>query len=189
MTTRHPTTRRRNRPRRRAPRNRSRSLATDILFVIGLAATLVVLAVAVFRYFPLRRQSDESPRTAAFTCPSTTLAAQAESSDLILTGSVLAVIPGDPYAQVLVTPIRVYRGSLPTSGLTILANPTDANSNAGGQGDLHFTSHDPPYLLFLRPSSDSAFMTSRCNGSRRLGSGLTAEETAVLGTGAAAPTL
>jgi hypothetical protein len=103
-----------------------------------------------------------------------------DSADLILTGMVFAVVPGEPYAKVLITPQRVLRGVVPKNGIVLLALP-EQTGGGSVSADLHFSSMDEPYLLFLKSSSDGTYTTSQCDGSRLLGDGLTTEEQLELG--------
>jgi len=106
-------------------------------------------------------------------------------ADIILIGSVFAVLQNnDGSADVLITPQNFYKGSEPERGITIAARPATGGEIGGsGNSDLHFSSDDPPYLFFLTERSDGRFQTSRCDGSRLLGQGLTTGEQAALGSG------
>jgi hypothetical protein len=117
-------------------------------------------------------------RVSVFSCPERTVAEQAARADLIMTGEVTGVLPGEPYGRVMIRPIHVYKGQ-PGAPTFILARPKTDLTVSSNPGDLHFQSDQPPYLLFLRQIS-GGFLTSRCDGSRFLGDGLTSDEKTVL---------
>ncbi len=118
-------------------------------------------------------------------CSFRTLADRVGAADVILTGQVFAVIPSGPGAEVIISPLRLYRGTLPVRGIQIVARPMKppARLARSGQPELTFASDQPPYLLFLQSRADGKFDTSACAGSRTLGSGLTPEEVQLLGAG------
>lgn len=138
--------------------------------VVGVAAVLLV--TGIWWLWPMPATSVK--------CPKRTAAQNAERADLIMIGSVVIVLPGDPYAQVMVHPDKTYKGS-PSNAVKIFAQPSNLNATSNDviNGDLHFASTQPPYLLFLQKSGDG-YTTSKCDGSRSLGSGLTADEKAAL---------
>ena len=116
-------------------------------------------------------------------CPAT-LPERVAAADVIVSGSVFMVIPGGSSgAQVIIDPIKVYKGQVDTptviinarddAGVTTLA--TDSHQN------IHFQSGQPPYLLFLLQEADGTFLTSQCAGTRFLETGLTSEEQQLLG--------
>lgn len=115
-------------------------------------------------------------------CEQLPLSASFQRANLILSGSVFAVTPGrDGLADVLITPNDIYKGTPPATGIVLAAFPTTSAGQTDSLGSLHFTSDDPPYFLVLRARADGRFDTSRCDGSRLLGAGLTREEHDALG--------
>jgi hypothetical protein len=141
---------------------------------VGAVATAIITASLVV----------QQQRVSALPTPCTpdTLASNISRADLILTGSVFLVVPdGLTYAYVLITPQRVYKGVLPPQGIRIRALATTEGSGIT-LDDLHFTSQQPPYLLFLQQQTDGTYRTSKCVGSRLLGGGLTPAEQLVLET-------
>lgn len=105
-------------------------------------------------------------------------------ADLIVTGNVFAVIPGPTGADVLINVDQVYKGTVPERGITIAALDAEKmNEERSIDGtDLHFASGQPPYLLYLHEREDDRYHTSRCDGSRFLGEGLSSEEQQFLGS-------
>lgn len=154
-----------------------------MLRTFALVIVSAGIALAAFLLIPSRNNGNTNAptTTAPRTCTPLSLADAKAEADLILTGTVFAVVPGEPYARVLITPERVFTGTVPDTGVTVLAQSGGTTSGSGG--DLHFTSADPPYLLFLRDRGDGTYTTSRCNGSRLFGAGLTDEEQHLLGSG------
>lgn len=148
---------------------------------------LAALAVTAFGFvtFP-RQQSSSQLVPTAVSCPTLSIEERTARADLIVTGSVFAVLPLEgSLTRVLVEADRVYKGAVPEKGIEVVAigiKPEERISVPGG--DLHFTSNDPPYLLFLRQREDGRYLTSRCDGSRVLGSGFNTEEGALLRQGA-----
>ncbi|MEK7631961.1 MAG: hypothetical protein AAB445_03805 [Patescibacteria group bacterium] len=144
------------------------------VFMIGAIITAVLAATLVIdRKQPAAEQSAN--------CTPLSLAESVARADLILTGKVFLVVPAEPgYATVLITPQHFYKGTLPALGVRIRALATTEGENIPAD-DLHFASNQPPYLLFLEQDADGVYRTSKCMGSRLLGSGLTAEEQALLG--------
>lgn len=109
---------------------------------------------------------------------SLTLAEQIAQADVILTGRVAMIIPGAPgQARVIIRPDHVYRGAISAATVTVLA-VDDLNQPSAGPTMLHLTSHDPPYLFYLRRVADDLYTTSRCQGTRLLGMGPSPLETA-----------
>lgn len=158
----------------------------------GLTFHQVFLTVIVFVFsissfiWVLTHRADEGPAgSVVYTCRQQSLSAKVESADLILTGNVFAVIPSQLGAEVIISPTQIYRGTLPVGGIQIVAQPNTSPSRAvtSEYQELNFTSGDPSYLLFLRQRTDGKYATSQCAGSRLLGEGLTAAETAILGLG------
>ncbi|GEM_PF-2345822 len=167
----------------------------SVTTIIGVFTALVVLGLGV--WYARSEKTDTAVtniQTFQITekkCSIQTTAEQAAAADLILTGEVFVVLPDEPDALVYMKPLTVYKG-LPPMPLIIRANAGE-NVPAGESGrrqiivlpdgsrqnELHFASEQPPYLLFLR-KSDNKFLTSRCDGSRVLGSGLNEGEQSVL---------
>lgn len=156
-----------------------------------LIVAVLVIGVGVWYAGSIKKAPDsvevQTTKITEKKCPAKTLAEQMGIADLILTGEVFVVLPDDTDALVYIKPLTVYKGSPPIP-LIIRAN-ADEGVPAGGSGqrqilvlpdgsrqnELHFASGQPPYLLFLR-KSDNKFLTSRCDGSRVLGSGLSTQE-------------
>lgn len=117
-------------------------------------------------------------------CEPTPLSEQVAAADAIVVGQVVVVLQGqvDGLADVYVHPTEVYKGVPEGNTLRLVARTSAGRSGSfsNSPADLHFTSSDPPYLLFLKQRSDGRFDTSACDGSRRLGQGLTEEETTLL---------
>ncbi|MFC1662978.1 hypothetical protein ACFL04_02290 [Patescibacteria group bacterium] len=119
-------------------------------------------------------------------CPDRTVDENILDADIIVIGSVFAVIPGQTGADVLITPTLLYKGAIPDNGIIIAASPAEGSEEQlmlEVKDDLHFASGQPPYLLFLRARQDDLFNTSKCYGSRALGEGLNEEEEILLGDG------
>lgn len=154
-------------------------LATFGVFVVValISAVMVILG-------PRRPAGVQSP-VVAIQCQQRMVRENFARADLVLTGTVFAVTGQGADASVHITPASVFKGRLPDRGVTIAARATGQGAAVGtATGDLHFQSDQPPYLLFLRQRSDGRYNTSRCDGSRLLGSGLTGREQKVLEAGA-----
>lgn len=156
-------------------RTRILAQAVALLFVIATGG-LLLLTLSERTVNSNTNASYKTP----WLCPRQTVEQRVAAADLIVTGTVFAVIPDNDEAGVLITPQRVYRGSLPPNGIVVAARSADRTTSNAVTGDLHFTSDDPPYLLFLKQRSDDRFATSACFGARLLGDGLTPEEQTVL---------
>jgi len=144
-----------------------------IVLVVG-AAVAAIVSVSMLSSHP-------APSTAKLTCVPIAPAVALERADLVLTGEVFLVVPaGGEYAHVLITPSRVYKGKTPPAGVRILALADTGTAAGQLPNDLHFASGQSPYLLFLRQGADGIYRTSRCDGSRLLGIGLTDAEAAAL---------
>lgn len=153
-------------------------LATQLAALLLVAATGGLLLLT----FSERTANGNlnAPYRASRPCLPQTIEQRVAAADLILTATVFAVIPDNDEASVLFTPQRVYRGSLPPIGIVVAARSAVSTTSNAATGDLHFTSDDPPYLLFLKQRSDGRFDTSACYGSRLLDKGLTSEEKTLL---------
>lgn len=150
-----------------------------ILIVVGAAIAVCVVA---YVFIQSSRDGDHE----RIVCGEITSYEAFTYADLIVTGDVFAIVPGDQYAQILFTPDWVYKGMIPDTGIQIASTAVDDTvkyPRGDVAPDLHFTSSDPPYLLYLRRRDDGTFSTSRCYGSRLLGAGLTADERVTLGDG------
>lgn len=144
-----------------------------IVLVVGAIVTVVITASMA-----IQQRSVATPSTS---CVPLALAESIARADLILAGEVFLVVPADPgYVTVLITSKNVYKGQVPTRGVRILAL-ADAGTTGVVSDDLHFSSNQPPYLLFLQQQTDGVYRTSKCVGSRILGDGLTAAEQEMLG--------
>lgn len=148
-------------------------------FIVLILAVVFVVFRAAFPPMPQTSTAPADRPREPFRCPVEAASERIARADLIVTGSVFAVIPGPTGADVLITPDRVYKGQAPKEGITITAKDAEAGVSLS-EGELHFRSVDPTYLLFLRQRSDGRFLTSRCDGSRFLGNGLSAEEEPLL---------
>lgn len=146
------------------------------LILIGTATSFTLL----FTRFKLA----DAPARVALICPVRSPDEQTARADLVIIGRVFAVLPGPTGGDVLITVDRALKGNAPLVGVTIAALDVAQPKERPGQlaGELHFASEQPPYLLFLRARSDGRYNTSRCDGSRFLGRGLTTEENQALGS-------
>ncbi|MEK7639706.1 MAG: hypothetical protein AAB424_00985 [Patescibacteria group bacterium] len=155
------------------PHGTHHHFARLLVLVVGAIVTVVITASMVVE--------QQSAATPSAPCVPLAIIDSVARADLILTGEVFLVVPADPgYATVLITPERVYKGEVLKAGVRIRAK---ADSLVGGSvlDDLHFASNQPPYLLFLQQDTDGLYRTSKCIGSRSLGSGLTVDERAAFG--------
>ncbi len=118
-------------------------------------------------------------------CATADIQDQLTAADLVLTGSVFAVLPAATGADVIIAPDRLYRGRLttPSPRIAALADQTGADTKKYTEGELHFASGQGRYLLFLHARSDGRYDTRACFGSRLLTKGLSPEETSALGAG------
>lgn len=145
-----------------------------LVLAMGAFGALIMTTTAI-------RTSLETTPAKLAACIPLTLADSVARADLVLTGDVFLVVPAEPgYASVLITPQKVLKGKVPSQGVRILAI-ADAGAAGSRSDDLHFTSNQPPYLLFLQQQPDGVYRTSKCVGSRLLGGGLTVEELAAFG--------
>lgn len=121
-------------------------------------------------------------------CVMMSTADQVQGADVVLSGTVAMVVPDTAdTARVIVQPDQVYRGRVSGGSLTLhAAADRGAVERSAGEGQLHFTSAQPPWLFFLYQQVDGTFTTSRCAGTRPLGTGLTVEEQQLLKAGVAA---
>jgi hypothetical protein len=157
---------------RRHPRRRS--IPQPVIVV----AAMVIIAVAIALLWPNKKTGITTTQ-----CPGQTLAQQAAAADVIMTGSVFMVLPDQDHALVIIDPIRIYKGQIDRPTIKIPAQADTAISSEQTTDILHFASGQPPYLLFLKHGSGQQYITARCFGTRELGSGLTAEERQILGSG------
>jgi hypothetical protein len=154
-----------------------------ILKLVGIIVVLVVVLLVI-------RLSDNLSSVDSDGCGITSSEVQVAAADLIVTGKVFAVIPADEMADVLIEPIHLYQGSRPDQGIIIAAQPLVENGNNARTAqinELHFASGQSPYLLYLIERSDGRYNTSRCDGSRLFGAGLSDEEQLILGDGLLVP--
>lgn len=153
---------------------------------MGIAVVILAVLIAAVFVVPRIVREPESGRSVTdvpkASCVALSAAERIARADLIVTGSVFAVLSGPTGADVLVTPDRVFKGQVPKEGITIAAKDAKAGVSLSEGGELHFRSTDPVYLLFLRQRPDGRFLTSRCDGSRFLGNGLSEEEEPLLKT-------
>lgn len=124
-------------------------------------------------------------------CAAQSLGEQALKATVVLEGTVAMVVPGERFAEVYIEPSRIFKGEL-VRPWRIFAHDESVRSDSGQQvfsqvrmngqveNELSFASDQPPYLLFLQ-QTDGGYMTSRCDGSRLLGDGLTEAEKVALG--------
>lgn len=144
---------------------------------LGIPILFVALGLGAIMSLPVLMASIDL-RGSASKC-SIDLQRNTAKADRILTGRVEAVLTSAHLADVWIEPLTWYKGQTADRFLRIQAQPTKIRK--GTTGDLHFASGQPPYLLFLRKTSGVQYRTSRCYGSRLLGAGLTAAETAAFG--------
>lgn len=167
-----------------------------IRFQSAFSVLLLVACLVAGRWYVESREdavpgSDERRTTSIIRdCPSKTVAERVGQADLILEALVEMVVPGEEYAEVYLRPGIIYKGEA-LRPLRILAKPTNTSSASATQGfsqvrldgrvenELSFASETQPYILFLQRTSDG-YTTSRCEGSRFLGNGLTDAERVVL---------
>ena len=151
------------------------------LITIGLVEVVLLAALLITN----RDTAEKQWPSAEVACREQTPSELVAVADVVATGTVFAVIDGTPYARVLITPVEVYRGSVPDTGITVMAHAVRAGSQPDPGtlpgSEVQFKSSDPPYLLYLHRRTDGTFSTSRCDGTRLLGDGLTVEESAALG--------
>jgi hypothetical protein len=146
-----------------------------------IAQAAVVVAVAIVGCMLVR---PHHPEPKSDLCSSLILVDHFVQADLVITGTAFLVLPsGAESAKVLISPTSLYKGNIPAGGIEITAKQDTAVLGSETFGELHFVSGQPPYLLFLQQRADGLFNTSRCMGSRSLGTGLTPEEKIVLGAG------
>jgi hypothetical protein len=166
-------------------------------FQSAFSVLLFVACIAIGRWYiesredVVRGTNDQRTTSIIRDCPSKTAAERVGQADLILEARVEMVVPGETYAEVYLRPGTIYKGEA-LRPLRILAKPTDQPSVSATQGfsqvrlegqvqnELSFASGSQPYLLFLQRTPDG-YTTSRCEGSRLLGSGLTESERAIVG--------
>lgn len=168
-----------------------------IRFQSAFSVLLFLGCLVLGRWYVIARQAPSAETVNNVTtsyirdCPIVTETIRVEQADLILEATVEMVVPGVTYAEVYLRPGTIYKGEA-LRPLRILAKPTDEPSALATQGfsqvrldgrvenELSFASTDRPYLLFLQRTSDG-YTTSRCEGSRSVGSGLTDSERTLLG--------
>lgn len=153
-------------------RSQSRQLQL-VLSVIGIVALIGANAWLYFFHI----QPEKSVVTS--TCPKITMAQQITRADLVVTAKVVTVVANGKLAEVLLSPLHIYKGQVTSATLRVVANPSTAGAGLYNS-DIHFASDQPPYLLFLRQQSDGRYFTSKCDGSRLLGEGLTEMEKTAL---------
>lgn len=150
--------------------------------VAALVALLVIsVALAGWRLTqPIPVEQSHQPEIVL--CRQLPVSERFERADLVVTGSVFAVVPGQGgLADVLITPSEILKGIPPVTGIVLAARPTTAVAAATPRNDLHFTSSDQPYFLVLYSRDDGRFDTSACDGSRLLGGGVTPQERHAIG--------
>lgn len=171
--------------------------AQSISRILVIFTAVVVLAAGVWYARSTQEPTVQGNVITAGTnerqCPNQTESARIAAADLIVTGTVSVVLPEGSDALVYIKPQTIYKGDILTPFI-IRAQTIDGVATGGSakqqivvlpdgtkDSELHFASEQPPYLLYLRKSGNK-FLTSRCDGSRFLGTGLTAEEQASLTT-------
>lgn len=159
--------------------------------VFWIAAYIGIIVSGIFFFWSAQPAPNTRISTTIKDCRSATISERLEAADVVLIARVIIVVPGEQYAEVYLEPDRLYKGSL-ARPWRIFANDQSTRSLVGQQGfsqvridgqvenEINFTSHQAPYLLFLR-TTDGGYLTSRCDGSRLLGDGLTDEEKIALG--------
>jgi len=145
------------------------------LIIFGLVAIIIAIAIVVIPKLNSNKQ---------LICDKTTPQAKTDQASLIVSGQVFLVLADGPEnAKVLFTPDKIYKGQVPKFGISIAALQDTAIKNASQNGELHFVADNQKYLLYLKAGVDGMFNTSKCFGSRVFGSGLSPEESAILGSG------
>lgn len=113
-----------------------------------------------------------------FVCAGSTMIEKVNKAPVIVRGRIDAVLSGQPYADVWVEPIQLYKGTM-QKFYRFAAWPRSGPS--AGIGDIHFSAGKQEYLFFFRPLASGQLTTSACYGTRALdANGLTAAEQAVL---------
>jgi hypothetical protein len=147
--------------------------------VILVLAVVVAVAAIVFGFLHFR-----TPTQSTRTCSPTAVAENYISADSVVSGNVFLVVADGPEnAKVLLSVDRVYKGVIPSTGITIAAKQGNGVIANPANPELHFEASATQYLLFLKKRDDGLFTTSYCYGSRELGSGLTQSEALILGAG------
>lgn len=144
-------------------------------FSLGIPILAVALGMGVMFSLPIIAASWQVREPAEPCTP--VLTKNVKAADRILIGRVEAVLSGTPYLDVWIEPITWYHGKTTDKYLRLLAR---AATPTGASSSLHFASDQSPYLFFLRSAPGGKYRTSRCWGTRLLGSGLTSNEQAVL---------
>jgi len=147
-------------------------------FSLGIPILAVALGMGVMFSLPLLAASWAIREPAATCTP--VLSTNIKKADRILIGRVEAVLPSTPYLDVWIEPVTWYKGKSADAYVRLLARDVPTTASAGSATDLHFASGQAPYLFFLRSVTGGKYRTSRCWGTRALGSGLTSQERAVL---------
>lgn len=123
-------------------------------------------------------------------CPTMSLSEKVAAADVVLEATVEMVVPGETLAEVFLQTNHLYKGTLERPQ-RVFANPTNPIIPSTNQhyrqveidglrfDEISFATGQAPYLLFLR-ATEGGYLTSRCDGSRLLGDGLTKAEKAAL---------
>jgi hypothetical protein len=147
-------------------------------------AVTVVSAATIIGFWSAPATEPPLLITTKQSCQPDSLSEQVAAADLIIVGQVLVVFPSRTtgLAEVYVHPTEVYKGTTKNNTVILMAQAATDIPRSSKQlaTDLHFTSDDPSYLLFLKKRHDGRFNTSTCYGSRVLGEGLTEEEKTLL---------
>lgn len=144
--------------------------------------TLLILGSAAWL------QPPRVPKPLARSCPDRPLSQQVSQADLIMTGTVFAVLPKDGAAEAIIVPDRIYRGQLTGPTVSVTVTPS-VHGSTGGSVDptsLDLSTSSKSYIFYLRRRVDDLYVTNRCAGTRLFGAGLSAAEATILGPGSAA---
>lgn len=156
------------------------SLRRNFRFVIIGLSTGLLATLSGWWWTDVRQPTANANQNSSAVCQ-ISVAERVQQAELILRGSVFAVVPRGTYgARVIITPDYVYKGRLDRPTVEIEAIDDQNQSGRLSTTGLHFTSVQPPYLLYLVSTPEGAYTTSACHGSRFFGSGLTPEERVLL---------
>src|SRR5204863_4659518 len=88
-------------------------------------------------------------------------------------------------ADVIINPIRVYRGRLsaPTVRIAAIDDAGSSPKTYNNLNTMSFKSSSDVYVFYLHLLPDGRYSTSRCDGTHLLGGSLSSEEQAQLGSG------
>jgi len=149
------------------------------MYVLGIAVCFcfVIFSIWYISTTSLNRTSLQNTLQKKSICPASALE-KFSQADLVLSGTVFMVVPDQELARVIITPEKIYKGTLTQPTVAILAREEEPVTavTPGAIPTLHFQTGQLPYLLYLDDRHDGTYSTSICNGTRLLGSGLSDEE-------------